>query len=263
MSENVRLEIASKMLKKRMPIALISEITSLSEERLVELKEGIKPSKTRGNGKVIEFDIDDIHYRLTRLMDDEYVEYHRNSMPIEDNSFFEFMLITHLEEKGELLKFSEVYVALQQLCGRSSKIYDDWKSSFSFPFLFEIHKEENVFPYLLTIRNFRSSLEFKFRRILDPDDKQYDRDVIHEPFEDEFSAEDIHKFLTFFHGYLEGYFSVIKKHYDTFFFKRVDSNLILFGYKNNEFFEEQYEDQETYHAAIEELEKYEAELKKS
>ncbi|QEP43487.1 hypothetical protein D5085_10320 [Ectothiorhodospiraceae bacterium BW-2] len=54
-------------------------------------------------------------------------------------------------------------------------------------------------------------------------------------------------------GFLTGYFESVNKGYDEFFFHTVRSNLILFGYKDGNFFDNQYETEEKFNEALQEV----------
>ena len=54
-------------------------------------------------------------------------------------------------------------------------------------------------------------------------------------------------------GFLTGYFECIENLYEDNFYKEVGSEHILYGYKEGCFFDNHYETQEEFYAAIEEL----------
>ena len=142
-------------------------------------------------------------------------------------------------------------MALKRLFGESGNYYDDWKGSFSFPFLIYLQKEEE-FGYLMNIYNIKSSIEFKIAKLIHADDKRLERDILHNPFE-EFPREEINYLIDYFVGFLTGYFKSVRDRYDEFFFKTVKSNLILFGYRDGCFFDNQYENEEEFRKAIQDL----------
>jgi len=201
-------------------------------------------------GTVINVAVDNILCRCSRLDGKEHFELEKNSLAIADDYGFYMRFYHFLEQRGDYLNFAQIYATLKSLCGESGKGYDDWKGSFSFPFLVEVKKGEKIFRYLLNIFNYRDSLYFGIRKPLQPDDDKFDRQLIHQPFEDEFSREEINSFITSFYAYLVGFFREIKPSYDEFFFKRVDSNGILFGYKDGQFFQEHYNSPEEYKKAV-------------
>ncbi|NES80165.1 MAG: hypothetical protein F6K10_00940 [Moorea sp. SIO2B7] len=73
------------------------------------------------------------------------------------------------------------------------------------------------------------------------------------PFEQEFSREEIDYFIVYLYSYLVGYFSAIDKPSNYEFFKHIDSNLILSGYTNREFWQKNYEEDDYYRQRRDEL----------
>ncbi len=73
-----------------------------------------------------------------------------------------------------------------------------------------------------------------------------DRNILHAPNDLLFSDKDISYFSNFFCGYLLGY---VKGNGYTPepFVKHSDSNLLLFGYAENDYFIKQYEDDTEYY----------------
>ena len=206
--------------------------------------------------KCIKCELAGVHYTLTRLDDGTYHNLWQNSLAIEDDYGFYMTFARLMAREGRKLNFAQMYVALKELCGESSNIFDNWKSSFLFPFLLEVAKADRQSRYLFRFYNYRDSWYCGLRKVLDADDTGYDKHRMYQPFEDEFSRDEINYLIAYFYSYLFGFFEAIHDYYDDFFFKRVDSNLILFGYKDGEFFEEQYDTEEEYLEAIDVLEEY-------
>lgn len=226
----------------------LKRVRSLSEAEKLIVKTAMKT-------KTIEFEANKIQFRLVRLNDDRYEKLHRKTLSIEEDTWFQHLLEQYLEERGEDLKFAQIYVTLKFLTGESGQCFDDWKGSFSFPFLLEVKKRNGQFSYLLNIYNFRSMLCFSLRRFLSSTDDRRNKYVVHPPFANEFSRKEINAFIAGFYGYLIGFFRVIKKIHKEFFFQRVDSNGILFGYKAGKFFQKYYESESRYEKAVKALEK--------
>ncbi len=199
---------------------------------------------------VIYFELDNIHYKLTRLDDCEYHELWKRSIPIGNDYGFDMSFSLYLIRRGHHLNLAQLYTALKYLCGESGTFFDDWKSSFSFPFSLDISRENGQFAYLFRIGDYKGGLDYSIRKIVEPDDYRYDRSVIRQPFENEFSREEINYFIAYFYHYLLGFFEAIKDRHHEFFFKQVQTNLLLFGYRNGTFFEEQYDSPEEYEQAV-------------
>lgn len=199
--------------------------------------------------KVINIKFRELHYSLKRLNDTQYYDFWKTSICIADDYRFYLDFYLSLRQKGELLNLAQVYIALKTLCGESNNSIDKYKGSFSFPFLMEVRKAGNKFDYLLDIYDFRGSLYFGIRKLLQVHDS-YNRGMSYLPFAEGFSRNEINNFINYFYGYIQGFFEAIQINYQQFFFKKVDSNGILFGYKDGDFFEEHYDEPEDYERAV-------------
>lgn len=198
-------------------------------------------------------------YKLIRLNDEQFYLLRKNSISI----FDDYGHLMSLSKDKDLIysSFSKMYIVLKGLFGESGKYYDDWKGSFSFPFLIYFQKGEEEFGYSMNIYNFRSSIEFNIAKLIHADDEKVKRGILHNPF-DEFPRDEINYFINYFVGFLSGYFESARKRFDEFFFHTVKSNLILFGYKDGNYFDNQYENEEEFDEAIQELTRNDISMKK-
>ncbi len=204
--------------------------------------------------KIINIDLNEVHYKLIRLSDGQYHDFWRNSISIADDyRFYLDFFYRYLERRGECLNLAQIYCTLTELCGESNKFIDNYKGSFSFPFLLEVKKSGKQFNYLLTIFDFRGSIEFGFRKLLQPQDT-YDKRFLYQPFTEGFSREEINNLIVYMYSYVKGVFEDISKDYQKPFFKKVISNTILYGYKDGNFFEEQYNSSDDFENAVKLLE---------
>ncbi len=226
----------------------------LVEKTIRRFSEKKKPEPVKN--RMIEIETPKNIYKLIRLNDDQYYDLLKNSLSIRENRY-QAMLLSR-DGKMIFRSFPKMYVALYSLFGKSGRCYDDWKGSFSFPFLI-LRDEDEAFGYIMNVINIRSSIEFNLRKLIHVEDNSHERGVIHKSFED-FPRDEITYFIGFFAGFLTGYFNSSSERYDEFFFQKTESNLILFGYKDGVFFEDQYEDEKEFMNAIRELEKIQAEL---
>ncbi|WP_207687077.1 hypothetical protein [Desulfonema limicola] len=137
-------------------------------------------------------------YKLIRLNDQQYYQLHKSSIAIFED--YGHMMSLYADKDILYSSFSKMFTALKLLFGESGKYYDDWKGSFSFPFLI-LNKDKEEIAYLMNIYNIRSSIEFGMRKLIKSADDTLERDIIHKPFED-FPREEINYFINFFVGYL-------------------------------------------------------------
>ncbi|HLK59080.1 MAG TPA: hypothetical protein VKU00_21140 [Chthonomonadaceae bacterium] len=207
-------------------------------------KEGPKNTKRRTH-----FTLKELEIVLTRLDDDAYYKIARRSLAIQEDGFFLLNLFRPQGQERGRMNFAETYLILKYLYGESGQCYDDYKGSFAFPFALDVIKRERSFHYLLRVHNFRSMLEFALRRRVDST-AQIDP-ILHAPFEDEFSRQEINEFIAFFYGYLEGRMEILLTNgiQPPPFLHRVQSNLILYGCLEGRFFEEHFDNQEEFEQA--------------
>ena len=145
---------------------------------------------------------------------------------------------------------SKMSVTLKELFGESGKYYDDWKCSFFFPFLIKFQKQYSEIDYLFKVMDVKGLIELVFYKLVHNDDNRYEnKNIIYEPFE-EFSQEEMIYFMNFFSGYLSGAFDLIALKYKDFFIRTVSGSNIAYGYKDGNFFDERFEDEESFDAFI-------------
>lgn len=202
------------------------------------------------NGQTISFKTGGISYRLVRIDDRLYHRAHEHGVSIQDDYGFYLQLGWENEQKGGGLGLAETYVALTLLLGESSEKYDDWKCSFSFPSLLEVNRKSGVFGYALHIVDIKGNVNYRLYKLLDKDDQRFDNRVIQAPFAEEFSRAEINHFIAYMTGYLKGYFSAVKKHWQKWFFRTVQCERIVYGYQRGRFFNRHYQSEAAFCQAI-------------
>ncbi|BAZ14640.1 hypothetical protein NIES4071_64840 [Calothrix sp. NIES-4071] len=200
----------------------------------------------------IDLECKGIKYDLFRLDDSEYDLLRDNSLPIEDPDFWFYHLLFRSEnDKRNKLNLAEVFVTLESIFGKSGNAFDHHKGSFSFPVLLVIKKHEQSFFYLMNISDHRGSVSFRLYKIIQDGLEAKDYNNTQKPFEDEFSRHEINYFFSYFYGSLISHFHIFKDINPAQpFLKRIDSSLVLYGYKDNEYFELDCETSEEYEAEI-------------
>lgn len=193
-------------------------------------------------------------FDLWRLNNEEYHKLRAHSLPIKEDLMFLLQLFISEAHDPNRLTLPLAFVTLEHLFGKTSNWFDDWKGSFSFPLLLVVKKSQGNFTYILRVYDHRGSLSFSFYRVLENGANGYDTDIYREPFELEFSREEINQFISYFYGYLIGCSTWVSKLQKQSFIKKIDSNHILYGYQDGEFFEKQIESVETYRETIERFE---------
>jgi hypothetical protein len=197
-----------------------------------------------GRFKPLELRVKELHCTLTRLDDHRYAQLEDNSLAIREDHGFLMDLMLNARRRGELLSLGEIYAAFKDSFGESGRCFDDYKGAFSFPFEVTVHKGEALYLYLLNVVNWRGTVEFRFRKVISPDDRGLNRMVVHPPFAAEFSVDEINTVVAYLYGFAQGVIEAFLRLHYPFdeFVKKVDSNLILFGFRQGAFFEEKYGD---------------------
>jgi hypothetical protein len=218
-------------------------------ESIIKKYSQISPIKNN----VLEIPINGTNYKLVRLNDEQFAMLGENSVPISDDYGF-LMTLSRLDIIYD--SYAKMYVTLKSLFGESGEYYDDWKGAFSFPFLIHFEKSGVGYDYLMNVFTMRSSIEFGTAKLIRADNTKLRRDVEHKPFK-EFTITEINRFVSNFLGFLNGYCNFfIEKNYNDDFFKTIDSQHIIFGYKDGEFFEEQYDSGKRFKKEINAMKKY-------
>ena len=212
------------------------------------MKREIRQSRIRNQ---LELESRGIKYQLWRLDDNEEQKLRDNSLPIDDDYMFDVQLDWSVRGSKDKLNLAEVFITLEWLFRKTNDFYDERKGSFRFPVLLIIENTNGTFYYLMVISDHRGTVYYRMYRIIENSIEGYDTQRSREPFELEFSRQEINYFLSYFHGYISGCFKVANMMIPTqTFLKRINSNLILYGCRDGIYFEEQHEIPETFYASI-------------
>ncbi len=198
----------------------------------------------------------EISFDLWRLNDQEYNQLRENSLPIKENLLFLFILYLSERDDPERLTLPKAFLTLEYLFGQTTTFFDDWKGSFSFPLLVRLTKTNGQFYYLLKVSDHRGTLYFNWYRVVETGIDDYDINIYRDPFDLEFSQDEMKEFLSYFYGYLTGVSRRFDKIPPAPFFKKIDSNNIIYGYGSGEFFEKHFDSEEDYQQAIKSFEEF-------
>lgn len=180
--------------------------------------------------------------RMVRLTDDQASSLFPNVVPLKQDYLY---LMRLAAKSGHIYaSLSRTYTALRYAFGESSTFFDSEKTSFCFPFLVSVEKEE-PYHYLLMLRDWKGGVEPKFARLRRSDDGVENPRHVFDPFPD-FSMDEMNYVSEYLSGFLESVFIIINKFYDEPFMKRVSSSLVLYGFQDGAFFDEGLETPEEY-----------------
>jgi len=188
-------------------------------------------------------------FRMCRVSDPEYRMLHACALPLQSS---EPTGVIPTRPRG--LTLGHVYVTLLELTGDSSAVRDTYKSAFSFPFLFAIERASRTHDFLVVLANYRSSVETRFYKLVLPDDPELARKAeFRSPNDEELSAKDMDQIEGYLWGLVGGYTSARSRKTINPFARCVKSNLVIFGFENNEFFEERFGDEHAFSERINSL----------
>jgi len=186
----------------------------------------------------VDLELKQAHYRFYRLSDEDYFNLSSYTIPIKNDSGF----FTAFYLNIETIELPKLYLSLKHLFGKSSRCFDDYKSSFAFPLFTEIIKPNATYNYLIVVRDYRGSIDFSIRRCVEEKIEPI-QSVYHEPYEQEFSLEEIRYFVSYFCGYLLGRWKALDRDRVLPFYHEIQSNNLLYGYSEQEgYFHFEYEE---------------------
>lgn len=197
-----------------------------------------------------ELSLDGKKFLIKRIDGNDNWRCFRNSLCIEPNYAFWW----EMEKSAKITApgLAEFYAMFRAAYGESGQCYDDWKGAFSFVFKVtpvDALRVNGRATYLLNAVNSRVAVEFRFRKILGKNDRGFQMGLVFAPFEDEFSRTQMDGVSAYLLGYANGLWKSFPQHTPEFM-KRIDSNLVLYGYENGQFFHNQFEDYEAYWEAL-------------
>ncbi len=191
----------------------------------------------------IEFN--DIKIKLYPISETLYGDIISLTIPIHENYTHYLRLIKYLEIYAPDFDYPRHYAALKTLFGDSTLLYDYYKCSFEYIFLLKINKKQTKSLYLLNYTDIKGSFCFLFHKILISQEElirypEKHRCNLFEPLEHEFSKSDMEFFMNYFLFYLVGYFETIEHLYKDEFIRYHNYCQMIYGYKDNHFFCNQY-----------------------
>jgi hypothetical protein len=193
-------------------------------------------------------------WNLWRLTDEEFATHVHKSLRITQN--YTVILRTGHRQlaNGRRMSLGEAHIVLQRRFGETSLAYDGFRGSFCFPLLLTFEHAPRL-TYLVRVHDHRGTIFFPLFRVIDREPTSAERARHHTSFAHEFSTSEIAAFTTCFFQYLLAGTETLSDSFVTPFYRAIESNRILYGCENGEFFEQSYADLPSFTEAREELEK--------
>jgi hypothetical protein len=190
----------------------------------------------------LKFSSDGVELLITtkRVIPDTTYAKGYSLIPIQNSAYWKVGRL--LAERPLILP--KLYAALTFLTGPGDSNYDDFKGSFSFSFELKVNKNDKVSRYFLHLYHVRSHIEFALYQVI-PEANDIDTRVMRSPDPELFSEADIENFSIFFCAFFNA-----KAHAANYtpnpFVKFSDSDLLLFGFCDNEYFYTQHKNREKF-----------------
>ncbi|MBY0544424.1 MAG: hypothetical protein K2Q14_02625 [Gammaproteobacteria bacterium] len=182
----------------------------------------------------------DLKVNIKRILSDELERKNNKFIPIQNSAFWD-VVISFKKEECFLAK---LYAGLTFLTGDGDSCYDNYKGSYSFLFNLNVKQNSLEGNFIYQIYHYRSYIEFSVNELACRNDPR-NPNVYCAPNDELFSNKDITNFSLYFCGYVLG-FMKDAKYTPKPFVKCSDSNLLLFGYAEDEYFNLEYEDYDEY-----------------
>lgn len=217
----------------------IAEISEILEENEIKIKDIVE--------KLPKYNISTSasNYTFRQLTDEDYIYFRRKSLTIKPMHGFSLEIEFFLREI-DIIGIPEIYAMLSYFFGKPSKYYDKYKSSFGYNFLLKVfpkNSQDLAGQYILSIRDVKGGMEVGFFKIAEGWDKK-DYDKYHEPFP-ELDKKEMKRIWFWFVVFIKNGLDYFKENKLSIkpFCKKVNSDYIIYGYKEGEFFGKNYQEQ--------------------
>lgn len=194
--------------------------------------------------------VDSILVSKWRISDSMALQLFKRSYPIE----IPLKASVHLWRPGkDFPSLGEFLYTFEHSFGPSSVKYDDYKQSFSFPFLMEATLGDRVIHFVLNIWDYKGAIEFRFRRMIErEEDFSKKTDVIQtctEPSDAEFEY-----IVGYLLGWIKGYVNTRCEYCrpEKPFYRIIPAALTIYGFLES-FFCTHFEDSDSFDAKVSEL----------
>jgi len=177
----------------------------------------------------IDLDLPQGRYCLYLLSDEDYFILSNYTIPIQASTGF----FTAFYLQIETVELPKLYLSLKSFFGKSSRWFDDYKSSFAFPLFTEIIKPNATYNYIIIVKDYKGGLDFSIHRCVE-EKIEPRQSVYHDPYEQEFSLEKIRYFISYFCGYLLGRLEILDQDQIMPFYYDIPSNHLFYGYSEQE-----------------------------
>lgn len=185
-------------------------------------------------------------FELRRIHDDDLRRLGRDAAAIEDDHAY-WLHRGVPNEGARPLSLPEYFLGLSLRFGPSGRCFDDYKSSFCFPFHLVIAKGSTRGSYVLLVQDWKGGPATRLWRV-----NGNEPSAAHtiQPFVDaEFSRDDYRFVMNFLEGFLEGLLETARAPVPDFE-HTVEAALLRYGYRGGQPFEQYFDDDEQFTQAL-------------
>lgn len=188
-------------------------------------------------------------FSLRRICDDELRRLGKRAVFVEEDHVLSMQWNSRRRHEGAL-SLPEFLVEMSRAFGPSGSWYDDYKSSFCFPFHLTTAKGEVRGDYLLLVQDWKGGFQ---ARVMRRESASHSGIGPPLPFVDaEFSCDDFRWVVSFLEGYLEGRCGAAKATAPPVpdFARRIDAANAVYGYRNHVPFAQSFANERDYSKAL-------------
>jgi hypothetical protein len=190
---------------------------------------------------------DRIVVRKWRISDSMALQLSKRSYPVD----MPLKASVYLWRTGkDFPSLGEILYVFEHSFGPSSAKYDDYKQSFSFPFLVEATLGDRVVHLVLRICDYKGAIEFRFRRMIErEEDLSKELDYIQHC--DDLSDADFEYIVGYLLGWVEGFVNTRCEYCrpEKPFYRTIPVTLTIYGYHEG-FFCTHFDDSDQFDAKL-------------
>lgn len=200
----------------------------------------------------ITLQLDETLFTLWRLNDTEFrKELEPYSQDISARIDFHHAIeLTRFCESHEF-NFAKTLFVLELWFGESSDMHDPDKGSFSFPLLVHVKKSTGTFFYTANLYDSKGSFGIRLQRVMEK--PVFDQLGSAPPIDSEWSQQILGRFALRLHELMKEAFDHYQGSPPTPFLKEVTASLLLYGYLDDEYFEQEFNSRTKYERTLKTL----------
>ncbi len=229
------------------PLATVLKLIKAAGLRL--RVEEAEPSRLTRRRKIFrELNINDAHIRFTSIsarkfhaLCDQGYQFHPETITGE-------CIKDLIRRQAPWFDRGRLYASLAANFGESDEKFDRRKCSFQFYFLFKVRAKGKAITYVSSFNDSRGDFEMIFWRIARPHPMSFFKSskYLSIGHAEEFDLQTMLQFTGWLTAFLIGFSSACQHTWNREFTRHHEFRRLIYGFRNGEFFEEYYEDKESF-----------------